>query len=109
MKERNCQNCYYRSRCNLLPFNGVVCQEWRPYMPPRRYLRHLVGAFSAEVLEVAAHVYDDSLADELAAAAAKNQEFWAAILAGFERSGSLPEIFPEDERSEWFARNGWRR
>lgn len=78
-------------------------------MPPRRYLRHLVSAFSKEVLAVAARVYDDELASQLSAAAVKNEEFWELLLESFERSGSLPEIFPEDERREWFARNGWRR
>lgn len=108
-KERNCENCYYHSRCKTLPFNGVACDEWRPYMLPRRYLRHLVGEFSTAAFEICGRIYDDEQAEAFAHAIVKNEEYWEMIIEMFEREGFVPNAAPNDTRKEWYAKEGWKK
>lgn len=78
-------------------------------MPPRRYIRHLVAVFTEAAMKAASHVYDDKLRDEFVAAIWHNGEYWEEIIRSLENTGNIVDVSTKDERTEWYAREGWRR
>ncbi|MGN0548280.1 MAG: hypothetical protein ACI4IM_01645 [Acutalibacteraceae bacterium] len=102
MSERTCYYCYNRKKCKGVPFydeNGT-CTEWRPFVVPRRYLKHIAEEFYSSACASAAHIYNDidrayiqRMAFRLASEVAWEMEV-------FEQSGNIPDCSDISERQQ---------
>lgn len=100
MSERTCYYCYNQKKCKASPFydEGGTCVDWRPFVVPRRYLKHLAEEFYSSACASAAHIYNDidrayiqRMAFRLASEVCWEMEV-------FEQSGIIPDCSDSSER-----------